>query len=469
MSSGKMNIANAYDEYQYFLDEYLLPLIGISYDKNLERFTEKNKSSPKSTGSFIRQENNKVFFSSYNEDIFFLRWKPKLAEDSMALARTVIQAFFDVSKYRISNKTIKFDYKADVIREENYRLAVQKGVCDWCAGKDNETFYQLIQSLEQWSVQTYEGNKVTFGFIYNPKAESLFSADKYGDWLDFLRDDYAATLTDCIHSVIQLDKDCNFAGYLSVTENDEVEAYRLSPLLPYRFARIIGKYVSGSCVGVFLLNNGDILISKNRAVQLIKRNLRWLNLSYETFLNMVKGKVKKEAIPEDLIRQIYASTLDVSFAHTGGIIAVVSDITKLTPASNPVLNLCDNLLDNQSLSEMEEAMKRSSAHKRLTPTERGKRLLKRKIMSGLVSNRKFAALDRKLRTELISMDGACILNYEGDVCAVGAIICNESGSSGGGRSAAARKLSKYGGLAVKVSTDGYIELFVNYKPVYAIK
>ncbi len=471
-----MKINNMYDEYQYFLQEYLLPLLGISYDKNLERVTAHHTKarSTKTSNPYIHQVGKRVYFSSYSGDIFFLRWKTQLAEDDLKIARSIIRAFFGVSKYRFSSSptAINIEYKTDAIREENYRLAVQKGICDWCAGTDRESFYQLIQILEQWSVQTYEGKKVTFGFIYDPQAGSNVSDDGYGNWLDFLKDDYAATLTDCIHSVIKLDKNCNFSEYLSVTENNMVEPYQLSTLLPYRFARIIDKYVTGSCVGVFLLNNGDILISKNRAVRLIKRNLKWLNLSCETFVNMVQSKIEPDTIQKDLIEQIYASVLDVSFAHTGGIIAVVSDVSKLMPASNPILNVCDDLLDRRSPSKIAEEMKGSAAYKsRKGPSnaEIEKRMLKRKVMLGLVAERNFSELDRKLRTELISMDGACILDPKGNICAVGAIIRNDSGSSGGGRSAAARKLSKYGGFAVKISTDGYIELFINYKRVYAIK
>lgn len=468
MEGKKMVINNAYDEYQYFLEKYLLPLLGITYNQNLRRVTG---TSPDGQSRFIRKSGNYIYFSSYSEDVFSLEWKPPLAKDNLNLARAVIRAFFGVSKYRISSTptAINMNYKADAVREENYRLAVQKGVCDWCAGTANEAFYRLIQILEQWSVQTYEGNHVTFGFVYDPKAKSSFSTDGYGNWLDFLKDDYAATLTDCIHSVIKLDENCDFVEYLSITEGNTVEEYDLSPLLPYRFARIIEKYVKGSCVGVFLLSNGDILISKNGAVRLIKRNLKWLNLSYETFLNMVESKVKRRKISEKLIKQIYASVLDVSFSHTGGIIAVVSDISKLTTKTASVLNMCDNLLDNHNPSEIEDYMRALSGKKRLPPTEIKKRMLKRKTIRSLVGGKKFSALDRKLRTELISMDGACILNFDGDICAVGAIICNDSGSSGGGRSAAAKKLSKYGGVAVKISTDGYIELFANYTPVYAIK
>lgn len=43
-----------------------------------------------------------------------------------------------------------------------------------------------------------------------------------------------------------------------------------------------------------------------------------------------------------------------------------------------------------------------------------------------------------MRTELISMDGATIIDYDGNIISVGAIIKNDSGSYGGGRGAAAK-------------------------------
>lgn len=66
------------------------------------------------------------------------------------------------------------------------------------------------------------------------------------------------------------------------------------------------------------------------------------------------------------------------------------------------------------------------------------------------------------------MDGATILDKNGDVISFGAIIQNDSGSYGGGRGAAARKLSNYG-LAIKISTDGYIEVYINGHVKYRMK
>ena len=66
------------------------------------------------------------------------------------------------------------------------------------------------------------------------------------------------------------------------------------------------------------------------------------------------------------------------------------------------------------------------------------------------------------------MDGATILDKEGNIISFGAIIQNDSGSYGGGRGAAARKLSKYG-LAIKISTDGYIEVYIDDEIKYRMK
>ena len=96
------------------------------------------------------------------------------------------------------------------------------------------------------------------------------------------------------------------------------------------------------------------------------------------------------------------------------------------------------------------------------------KMIRRKLLRKFTQKHHFHKLDRKLRGELIALDGACIIDSNGAVYSFGAIIQNDSGSATGGRSAAAKKLSKYG-AAVKISTDGYIDIFVNEDLVYSIK
>lgn len=156
--------------------------------------------------------------------------------------------------------------------------------------------------------------------------------------------------------------------------------------------------------------------------------------------------------------------LDVSFSHTGGIISVVSDIEKIV-IEEPILSVSDYLLNEKSDIEIENELRLQGETRE---NEIKKRILKRRVLKNFIAEKNFMQLDRKLRCELISLDGACILDKKGNVCSCGAIIKNDSGSSGGGRGAASKKLSAYG-FSIKISTDGYIEFYIDRELKYAIK
>ena len=271
-------------------------------------------------------------------------------------------------------------------------MAVQKGICNWIIGTKNDHVEHLFDILERWSVQTYEGKKVTFGFIINPEGVSDFGND-YGNWCDFLNDDFSAVLTDCIDSVIELDAKCNFIRYISLTDSaltsphPSDDDYKLDDTLPFRFSEIIKKYVVNKSVGVFLLNNGDIIISKNQVIKFVKRNLNWLNFNFDAINNALTNFCEKHGVSTSLIRSIFASILDVSFAHTGGIISIVTDISQLTNSEKeeyPILNTCDFLQSPLSLDQIAEQIRNSKAQKgidaEIVKKEIDKRLLKRKVI-----------------------------------------------------------------------------------------
>ena len=67
----------------------------------------------------------------------------------------------------------------------------------------------------------------------------------------------------------------------------------------------------------------------------------------------------------------------------------------------------------------------------------------------------FAQIPRKLRAELLSIDGATLIFDDGSIFAVGAILKIPGGSSSGGRKAAAMTLAEHG-IGIKVSNDGHI-------------
>lgn len=449
-------------DYKEFLRDYVLPLLGLSItdDEFITRWSRRTTANK----SVIVQNNGQLHFFVSNHLIYSVPCAMQIPEDDLALAKRILQSYPDIAQYKITgtSRFLPLEFPYHKLKKALYTATVQNGISSWLAGdKKKDRVGELFDALETWAVKTYEGKNVTMGFIINPEEESKFLVDKRR-WLDFMSDDTVAMLTDCIHSVIELDAQCNFLAYHSLSEKNRISAYSLSHKVPLRFSQMIQTYVVSKKRGVFLLNNGDIVLAKEQEVRFVRRNLRWLNLSYSAFRNAIQpfvehSKVNSSRI-EKLIESIFASVLDVSFSHTGGIIAIVGgkwsgSVAKKGSDEKPILAECDDLFN----SEYEKA---EHVH--------DIRPLKRAILKELIQDKTFDRLDRKLRGELLGLDGACILNYAGKVQSIGAIIQNDSGSTGGSRAAAAKKLSEFG-MAVKISTDGYIEVYIKGNLVYSIK
>ena len=77
------------------------------------------------------------------------------------------------------------------------------------------------------------------------------------------------------------------------------------------------------------------------------------------------------------------------------------------------------------------------------------------LLRAALPSTNFARIPRKLRAELLSIDGATLVFDDGSVFAVGAILKVPGGSSSGGRKAAALTLAEHG-IGIKVSNDGHI-------------
>jgi hypothetical protein len=122
----------------------------------------------------------------------------------------------------------------------------------------------------------------------------------------------------------------------------------------------------------------------------------------------------------------------VSFARTGGCIGIITSSKKQLSLERGLVNETD-LLESDS--------------------EKLKTITTRLIVGG----KKFHELDRLLRLELISIDGATVLDHKGKILASGSILSIQGGSSSGGRQAATDALAEYG-LGIKISNDGYVKV-----------
>jgi hypothetical protein len=150
------------------------------------------------------------------------------------------------------------------------------------------------------------------------------------------------------------------------------------------------------------------------------------------------GPRRRARTPRSDGRSIAESCLDVSFARTGGCLAVL--------AATKQGKIRRFLADKDLISNRQQ--------------------VRTKLLS-CVTNDPFHRLDRRLRQELLSMDGATILAHTGHILTAGSIVRVPSGSSGRGRKAAAIQLSRLG-LAVKISADGPITGFRNKKEIFSL-
>lgn len=297
----------------------------------------------------------------------------------------------------------------------------------------------------------------------------------FGDFLAFLKDEYAAVLSDCVSSAFEVDSECHFSRMVSTFSDSQIMPAKLNEGSPYRFANVICHYAVNEATAILLLVNGDILVCRNGAVLFVKRNGKWLNFSFSAFEHSFLASEYRQKVSRKLLKAIFSSCIDVSFSHCGGIIALIKNKELLTvkePGSLPILSLFDdvsNSISSSSLAERWQKEHDENKEFKFKEEEMKKRLLKREMIKSIIAKESsFQDINRKIRCELIGLDGATLFDSNGRIISFGAIIQNDSGSSGGGRGAAAKKLSSFG-VAIKISTDGYIDAYCNQSVFYSIK
>ena len=483
------------DELEFIVKEYMLDLLGIT-NKKINLSSDEEIENIETTG--IIYKDRKIYFTIVKSQKFSVNVAVSNVYDGLSFKdeESIFNTIIDNSIFNP-----KFNRYKDIAQQRlNYKYAIQVGICKAITSVSKtcyEYMNRLLIKLEEWSSKTYEGKKVPFAFVIDPVTKL---EENRLDYLEFLELDFSATISDGISSIVELDRECRFIGYKSICKSDLSEIIGACgdiSAVPLRFAEIITNYIDMAKVGIFLLINGDIILAKERKILYVKRNGKWINFSQNRFVKALSDIVDDFFVSEEkskekleFFNQIYASVLDVSFSHTGGIIAYVDSNRILNKKSNKVLNFMDRFdcfieeckHDKESLKNhymdlckatFNEALNKELSNDKLQELTKNfdKMYLKRKAISSLCGEDEceFASIDRRLRCELIGLDGATIINLDGRVMAFGAIIQNDSGSTGGGRGAAASKLSDFGGFAIKISTDGYIEIYSKRNLVYKVK
>lgn len=336
--------------------------------------------------------------------------------------------------------------------------AIEKAICESITDCASDTLLNLIMILDSFATRTYEGRRVNFGIIIN-EVQKCENPRKNLSYPEMFKYDFFSVLSNGIQSCVEFDKDGYYIGHISL------EKLRFRPTIsPYDYISF-ARYCDGGRIGIVLNNQGEILLFKNRNLIYSKKRGLWNSYCHDEIIALLSNR-RSESIKE-IRKCLYLTALDVAFAGTGGCLVYLNKECTEQALSHIDIDdvLCEKHYEIKRLQLLEAPKKKQSKtsidYSMMTYDEYVSKYEKTKTSSikATIAGRKFQELNRKLREELASVDGATIVDWDGQIIAVGAIIRIEGGSSGGGRLAAAKTLGSYG-VSLKISQDGTMQAFM---------
>lgn len=352
---------------------------------------------------------------------------------------------FSVKRYYGKKGKRQISYKGRTLD-----LAFELGMCQWLVPTmDNAiTLHTVICRMLEWSSRTYEGKNVPFGFVIDFNRTAV---DGAADYLHFLENDSSAVFTDGIFSGILLDRSGKILSFLTRSSTTLSCKPHQEVFVPYQFADI-AQHCVGGAIGVIVLTNGEILLIKNQAVCFAKRGRKWVCFDWSRVYSNLRpyfqklSRTDEEAIKKK-IQSIYCTILDVSFSHTGGCLAIVHpDMVETIEKENVLADRFDLYISGNSPQGM-----RSENREKIA-------ILSYLLRDPQQLGQSFFEIEKPLRREILGLDGATVVSLTGEFYCAGSIVSVPPGSSGGGRTAAAKQLAKFG-VGIKISEDGYIEAY----------
>ena len=401
-----------------------------------------------------------IKFNRTDESRFIIKRVQPFKSFEVSLVRSILEEMKTIFKANLSKDFIK-GLESQVI---------QKAICKALSKSAFATLDNLLTLVSSWGLRTYEGKKATFGFIItSKKAPSSTNPNMNIDHI--LKKDYSALLSDGINTCLVISANGYLLSYESLTKSAKENL-----LAPFEYLDLANLCV-GAKIGVCLNEEGDVLIFKDKQLLFAKRNGAWVSFSHEEIISKLAEHSNEV---EEVRKAIYLSALDTSFARGGGCIVHVNsadrfNILKHIDSADLLFKDCYDYKQQEKINQSFFASIDENVNEIPTYEDflREDKCSKTANLLRIINGRKFQELSRKLRQELIGIDGATIIDYEGNILAVGAIIKIEAGSVGGGRLAAAKTLSNYG-ISMKISADGRIEGFrtdrskLRVKPLFVI-
>ena len=429
------------DSFMNLVTKLILPLFTGSQIVGEEESSSRDLEVAQGTNGTVLLKPHK----SEEYRLILKRSQPFKTND-VSLIRSIVLELVKISEYGIE--------------EEQYikRLqttAIEKAICQAVSEKASKTLLGITNSVLRWANRTYEGKRLNFGIVIN-QNETIDNPSENLHYTKVLSQDFFALLTDGKQSCVEFDLN----GYL--INYKPFERLRSMPTsCPSDYVNI-AKYCNEARIGVALIDSGDLLIFSNRELKFAYRKGNWSSYCHEEIIQLLSNKTSHTI--KEIRKAIYYTALDCSFSNTGGCLVYLFKDKSEQALSHIDINdiiSCEHY-EMKKEQPLLEALKHAKGEqiKDYTYDEFLNReaCTKANALKSIIRGKKFHELSRKFRAEMLAMDGATIVDYDGTIIAAGAIVKIEAGSSGGGRLAATKTLAKYG-VAIKISMDGMMQCF----------
>jgi len=448
----------AKQEFWDIINTYMLPLFDARGNIKLKEIASNNSELV----SHFQNEKGQYLFRFYpcvctktTQSPFYCEVGTYSSSSIKKRLSAILREILKVSEYNCFNNTIhkQRNYGTKTCRHDSYKqrtfqLAFEIGMCTWLTSdyKKATVLHSILCKMQEWAGRTYEGKNVPFGLVVDFSVDALPEAVSY---LHFLENDSSAVFTDGIFSGILLDQNGKLLSFLTRSTPVPANSKNKDMFVPFQFVDI-AQHCSGNTIGIIVLTNGEIMLIKNRAVCFAKRGSKWVSFDWERVYTNLRpyfllGKDKDEERIRNKIKDIYCTLLDVSFSHTGGCLAII--IPGI--GTDEISKIIKDRFDLSITGNLPEGVSKESKEKI--------DVLKYLLVDHNTI-RSFFDIEKPLRKEILSLDGATVVSLDGSFYCAGSIVAVPGGSSGGGRAAAARRLAQMG-VGIKVSEDGYIEAF----------
>lgn len=393
------------------------------------------------------------------------RFYNKINPQTDRLSNTIIECLKGISGRRLRDVLGKSQrYNMPRSLRARYVFATNMAFFDFVIGggyvKDETRsfFRDLLSVLGARAFQTYEGKHRPFSCIID--GSCIVEKDDqqhYIRLLDFLESKESYLFANGYWTYFRISKN----GYLLDYVNDSLSApssheREYVVFTPSNYSRLASECKNEN-IGIVLCADGEILVFKKKALILSKRKGVWHYHDQSAVVDIIKTSIEElgtqdKPIDHSQARQlanyIFASIIDVSFAHSGGCIGIVQEGEKIGEDV-----LCEqNIKTKGFVDQKGDSVIKSTLLKCIISHSNASCKAENKPIS-------FGDTDREIQMELLSLDGATVINQCGKYLAIGYILNSTLQSeSGGGRDAAARMLGSKG-LGIKISEDGEVKLY----------